>query len=81
MTKDLLSKSLILERSPLTEDIRQMFEKALAETPPRAKAASFIDRHNNGRGSGSRRHIDVISPVIAGYVDRTGKAPFFSLLV
>ncbi|XP_060589090.1 uncharacterized protein LOC132744391 [Ruditapes philippinarum] len=34
VTKDFLSRSLVMERSPLSEEIRKMFKKAIEDTPP-----------------------------------------------
>lgn len=34
VTKDFLSRSLVMERSPLSEEIRKMFKKAVEDTPP-----------------------------------------------
>lgn len=34
VSKELLSRSLVMERSPLSEEIRRMFKKAVEETPP-----------------------------------------------
>ncbi|XP_053405110.1 uncharacterized protein LOC123566419 [Mercenaria mercenaria] len=34
VSKDFLSRSLVMERSPLSEEIRKMFKKAVEETPP-----------------------------------------------
>lgn len=37
VSKDFLSRSLVIERSPLSEEIRKMFKKAVEETPPPTK--------------------------------------------
>ncbi|KAL4227375.1 HAUS augmin-like complex subunit 6 [Mactra antiquata] len=39
VSTDVLSRSLVTERSPLTDEIRKMFKQALADTPPKGDRA------------------------------------------